>query len=274
MDLPPPSYEEAVRQGPGNDHSYSQSQSHRQGRLSLELQGESIRDLSTGRVLYKLSRPVTTLPKPGPSSSSSSVIFERVEHGNGNTTPGAESVEDPKKEAHAHVRSEKELVSQKEDQSQSQNQNKHLFYLVHPAGAQYRTDIPAYYITCLNADPTKMQGNMQFETRGTTMHGTEFSAMLSRGRTWEHKPLFAVRGNALLFTARREGLMGGRYTWREHFGREAGREGAEIGERRRLVITSPMAQEKMDALVALWALRVWYEVAESPKAKREGESLP
>lgn len=259
MDLPPPSYEDAIRQGPGNTpgHNHNHNHGNSQGRLPLELQGTSIRDLSSGQVLYKLSRPVTSLPKPGPNSSSS-VTFERVEYNN--TTPEAKSTGIHKDD------------SQSKSEPEQEPENKHLFYLVHPRDAQYRRDTPAYYITCLSASasPDKMQGNLQFETRGTVLHGTEFQALLSRGRTWEHKPLFDIRGKVPLFVARREGLMGGQYTWRENLGREVGHEGARNGDSRVLVITSAMEQEKRDALVALWVLRIWYEVAESPKAKREG----
>lgn len=256
MDLAPPSYEDAIRQAPGNTPGDNHNHNHgdSQGRLRLELQGTSIRDLSTGQVLYRLSRSVTSVPKPGPNSSSS-VTFERVEYNN--TPPEAKSTGIHKEDSKSEPEQEPE--------------NKHLFYLVHPRDAQYRRDTPAYYITCLSADPDKMEGNLQFETRGTVLHGTEFQALLSRGRTWEHKPLFDVRGKVPLFSARREGLVGGQYTWREDPGKEVGHESARNGESRGLVITSLMEQERRDALVALWALRVWYEVAESPKAKREGE---
>lgn len=254
-DLPPPSYEEAIRQEPGNGNDHGHG--YTQGRLSLELQGELIRDLSTGRVLYKLSRQVTSLPKPG-ANKSSSVIFERVEY---TTTSADKKVDNAKEDIHTHAKAG----------SQSQSQHKHLFYLVHPADAQYRPEIPGYYITCLSADPQKAQGNMQFETSKTVLHGTEFRALLSPGRTWADKPLFDTHSQTPLFIARREGLMGSQYTWREPLGTELGHDFCKNGESHGLVITSPMDQEGRDALVALWVLRVWHDVAESPKAKRDGQ---
>lgn len=258
MDAPPPSYEEAIRQEPGNSNDHGHG--YTQGRLPLVLQGESIRDLSTGRVLYKLSRQVTSLPKPG-ANNSSSVTFERVEY---NTTRSADKkVDNPKEDTPAHT--------EPESQSQSQSQHKHLFYLVHPADAQYRPEVPGYYITRLDADAHKTQGNMQFETRGTVLHGTEFRALVSPGRTWAHKPLFSLRGKIPLFIARREGLKASQYTWREPGGKELGHDFCKNGESHGLVITSPMDQEGRDALVALWVLRVWHDVAESPKAKRDGQ---
>lgn len=257
-DLPPPSYEEATGQEPGNGNDHGHS--YTQGRFSLEIQGELIRDLSTGRVLYKLSRQVTSLPKPG-ANNSSSVTFERVEYNT--TTPADKKVDNTKEDTHTHAKAG--------SQSQSQSQHKHLFYLVHPADAQYRPEVPGYYITCLSADPQKPQGNMQLETSKTVLHGTEFRALLSPGRTWADKPLFDTHGQAPLFIVRREGLMGSQYIWREPCGTELGHDFCKNGESHGLVITSPMEQESRDALVALWVLRIWHDVAESPKAKRDGQ---
>lgn len=117
-------------------------------------------------------------------------------------------------------------------------------------------------------------GNMHFETSKSRLQKkTEFTALLSSKRTASHNPLFDESGNAMsLFTARPAKWKSSQYTWTDSDGHQVAiddRKGER--EQHRLVITRPMAQDKLDALVGLWVLRLWYENAETKQAKREGQ---
>lgn len=82
----------------------------------LVLAGQSVvSETATATPLYQMNWSVTSIPQ-----KDSSVVFEWVEHDQ------AEKVEST---------------------APSKQQNRHLFYLAHPADAQFRTDKPAYYIT-------------------------------------------------------------------------------------------------------------------------------
>ncbi|KAL3455662.1 hypothetical protein BJX64DRAFT_59278 [Aspergillus heterothallicus] len=228
---PPPPYEDIAR---------GVSISPRLPPAVLLLDGQIIRDEATSAPLYQLSRAVTTLPRTPPKNSS--ITVERVQ----NIVPGkAESSETP----------------------QAQSQHRHLFYLAHPADAQYRTHIPAYYITCVE---TETVGNIHLETTKSRLQRKgEFTAWLSPRRTAWHRPLFDEAGKrSTLFSARPGKWTSSRYVW-------TGGDGARLaveemnGEQHGLDISTPMTQEMRDALIAVWLLRLWYETAESKQAKKE-----
>ncbi|KAL2868796.1 uncharacterized protein BJX67DRAFT_379744 [Aspergillus lucknowensis] len=229
---PPPSYHDAIQVECSNVPLQP---------TSLLLEGQSIRDELSRACLYQLSRTVTALPRITPKNSS--VIFERVEY-----------------EAPARSETSKN--------HEAQPKHRHLFYLAHPADAQYRSDIPAYYITSMDAETL---GNIHFETSKPRLQKTEFRALLSAHRTASHKPLFdEARKLTILFDARPMNWVSSRYSWTDGNGHQvAFEEGKGEHEQHKLVITHPMAQETRDALVALWVLRLWYETAESKQAKRE-----
>ncbi|KAL3484204.1 hypothetical protein BJX62DRAFT_219074 [Aspergillus germanicus] len=232
---PPPPYEDVVGEG-------SDTPSLLQPPVTLLLDGQCIRDASTSATLYQISRSVTTLPKT--PQKNSSIIFERIE--NDNRVP------------------EKPEGSGTKQQPQLQHQ--HLFYLAHPADAQYRTDTPGYYITSVDRGTV---GNIHFETSKSRLQKTEFQALLSAKRTASDRPLFDDAGKATtLFTARPAKLMSSRYTWTRENGSQVAFEDGR-GEEHRLAITTAMPQEMRDALVASWMLKLWYETAESKQAKRE-----
>lgn len=145
-----------------------------------------------------------------------------------------------------------------------------LFNLVHPANAQYRTDIPArYYIT--SAVP-EMVGNIRFETSEARLRRTSFKAMLSAKKTSSNKPLFDEGTQQhLLFDIHPNWKVGRNcYKWSDSNGRQVAVDETEDG-RCKLSITSIMPQELRDALVATWLLRLWHGTAESKQAKRECE---
>lgn len=152
-----------------------------------------------------------------------------------------------------------ERVEHGPDEAESPR-NHRLFYLVHPVDARYRTDLPAhYYIT--SAVPG-MIGNIRFETSKTRLQKTEHKALLSPGRSARDQPLFDETAQQLLFTVKpnRKG-----YIWTDATGRQVASEGDQC----KLAITVPLRKDMADALVALWVLRLWYDTAESSKAKRE-----
>lgn len=140
----------------------------------------------------------------------------------------------------------------------------HLFYLAHPAHAQYRTDIPAYYITSVSS---KTLGNIRFEMTKSRLQKTEFSALLSAKKTASDRPLFDEGIEELLFSAKPK-WSGSRYRWLVAGGTEVAFEDGK-GERQKLVVTVPMQRDKRDVLVALWILRLWHDTAESRQARRE-----
>ena len=188
---------------------------------------------------YKLSWDVTAIPPKG-----TSVIFERV---------------DPR------------LPEKVEGEALAEHQTEHLFYLAHPAGAQYQTDKPAYYITCSTAERGAALGNISLEatSKKAPFQRTEFRALLHAGRSADDSPLFADAASAEpLFDARPK-WVGGRYVWADSGGAEVAQEEEKDGQHR-LAVTTPMARGIRDALVATWCLRLWHNTAESKAAKRDG----
>lgn len=233
----PPSYEEAIG-GPSEDLVNP---------ATLVFTGTSVvfetRPLTP---CYQLSWDVTSIPQ-----KSTSVVFEEVEH----------SPEQPPEKAEAT--------------SPAQQQKRHLYYLAHPAGAQYQVDRPAYYATSASPDNATL-GNIGLETSktGAFPKKMEFKAMLSARKTASDSPLFDEWPQPL-FDARPKWTGG--YAWvdAEDNGRRqiAHEEDEKRGGRRKLVVTAPLRREVRDALVAAWCLRLWHDTAESKEAKRDGELL-
>lgn len=190
--------------------------------------------------LYQLSQSVTRIPQ-----RSSSVVFERVDASKAKGTAGAS----------ASARTQ------------------HLFYIVHPANARYRKDVPAYYLTTV-ARETGL-GNIRLEPGKSQipLQRADFAAMLSASRTMGDKPLFDGEGERVLFHTRPSSKWVRGYRWLDSAGREVAVEEEDKKEegRHRLVVGARMQRAKRDALVALWVLRVWHETAESPEARRRGE---
>ncbi|KAF7589560.1 hypothetical protein BBP40_004139 [Aspergillus hancockii] len=199
------------------------------------LAGQSIQNESNPSTsLFDISGDITSTSHRG-----TSIKFERVEH------------------------------DQPEKPESKVSKNQHLFYLAHPAHAQYRTDIPAYYLT--SASP-KTLGNIRFETSKSRLQKVGFKALLSARKTASDKPLFDEKIEQLLFSAKAK-WTGGRYRWADVDGREIAVEDRK-GEQHKLVVTAPIQKDMRDALVALWVLRLWYDTAESRQAKRDAlESL-
>ncbi|RYP80646.1 hypothetical protein DL770_006136 [Monosporascus sp. CRB-9-2] len=194
--------------------------------------GESITCETTASTpLYQMSWDVTTIPQKG-----TSVVFERIDH-------------DPHEKA--------------ESTAPIKQQKQHLFYLAHPAGAQYRTDRPAYYITSVSPGAL---GNINLETSNPKFQKAEFKALLSPEKSASESPLFDEKPEPLFDVKPK--WMGGRYTWTDSAGKQVAYEDKKR-DKHRLVVTAAMRRTMRDALIATWCLRLWHDTAESKEAKRD-----
>ncbi|RSL66584.1 hypothetical protein CEP54_003692 [Fusarium duplospermum] len=203
------------------------------GPNTLVLSGQSIYSENAASVpLYQLSKEVTSTSQKG-----TTIIFERVEYDG----PG-----------------------EAESMAPIKQRNQHLFYLVHPVNAQYRTDLPAYYITSASPD---MVGNIQLHTSKSLLQKVEFKALLNAGKTSSDDKLFDQDNQDTLFEAKPK-WKGGQYQWIDSAGRKIAHEEGK-GDHK-LVISVPIPQQHKDALVALWALKIWHDTLETRAAKREG----
>lgn len=225
---PPPSYEEVVEDPP----------KYKIEPATLVLDGESIySESSPSTPLYRLSRRITVVVQ-----KSSSIKFERVEQ---RATP-----DKPDSTTAAPV-----------------ERRHHLFYLVHPPNARYRTDVHPYFMTSRKPG---MLGNVRLETAKSRLQKTEFRALLSPRRSAVDDPLFDENdGDNVLFSAKVK-WMGGRCNWTDAGGRGLAFEDGR-SHKPRLVITTAMEADMRDALVAVWCLKVWHDNAETSAAKRDGE---
>ncbi|KAI8712589.1 hypothetical protein NCS52_01357400 [Fusarium sp. LHS14.1] len=204
------------------------------GPHTLVLSGQSIYSENAASIpLYQLNREVTSTSQKG-----STIIFERVEYDG----PG-----------------------EAESMASIKQQNQHLFYLVHPANAQYRTDLPAYYITSASPD---MVGNVQLQTSKSLLQKVEFKAFLSAGKTSSSDQLFNDDSQEIIFEVKPK-WKGSQYQWIDSAGKKIAHEEGK-GEHK-LVISVPIPQQTKDALVALWALKIWHDTLETRTAKREGK---
>ncbi|OTA54213.1 hypothetical protein K449DRAFT_202590 [Hypoxylon sp. EC38] len=200
--------------------------------VTLLLTGQSVVfDITGQKPLYQMNWDITSIPQKG-----SSAVFERVQ-------------EDP--------------VTELDNATSTKQRNQHIFYLAHPAGAQYQTDTPAYYLTSVSPD---MLGNITLEKSKSLLQKTEFKAMLTAGKNWSDNHLFDTNAE-LLFDIKPK-LIGDQYTWYDSNGQQIAYEDGKAGQHK-LVITAPMERKRRDALVAIWCLRLWHDTAESKEAKRD-----
>lgn len=202
----------------------------------LVLDGESIHDEASPKTpLYRLSRKVTIV-----IPNKSSIKFERIEH----------------------------VPPQKDESTARPTERRHhMFYLVHPSNARYRTDVHPYYMT---AKKPSMLGNVRLEAATSRLQKTEFKALLSAGRSAADDPLFDENdGKKVLFSAKPR-WMGGRCNWTDTKGKELAFEDGK-GEKPRLIITTAMEVDVRDALVAIWCLKVWRDTNETLAAKMDGK---
>ncbi|KAI1777282.1 hypothetical protein F4818DRAFT_409834 [Hypoxylon cercidicola] len=199
---------------------------------TLMLNGHSVVSGATVETpLYETNSIVTSIPQKG-----TSVAFGRVEH---------------------------ELSPKVEDAASAKLQNQQLFYLAHPADAQFQTDTPAYYLTSVSPE---MPGNISLEASVSRFQKPQFKALLSSGKTWSDSPLFDTNPK-LLFEVKPK-WMSARYTWTDFSGKQVAYEDRK-DDQHRLVITASMTRQMRDTLVALWCLRLWHDTAESSQAKRD-----
>ncbi|KAF4960135.1 hypothetical protein FGADI_1153 [Fusarium gaditjirri] len=130
-----------------------------------------------------------------------------------------------------------------------------LYYLVNSLlMLQRRHDTPACYLT---APSPNALGNIQVDVYNTPSQYLGFKAMLNADKSADDVQLFKADTQEILFEMRPK-LKSCHYQWIAADGQiiayEAGQEGSH-----KLVIQVPLQQDIMDALVALWTLRLWYE---------------
>ncbi|KAF7716867.1 Uncharacterized protein PECH_006950 [Penicillium ucsense] len=206
--------------------------------LVLMLSGQSVFAESHDTApLYEISSDVCSV-----SNKDASVRFERVEQSVQDETNGDKLMPPPPR--------------------------RHLFYLVHPYNAQYRTDIPAkYYITCVAPE---MIGNVRLEVAETRLRRTSFRAMLSAKRTASDNPLFHQdEEQSVLFNIRPISQAAHcRYGWSDSNGSEVATEQRTDGIHK-LALSGLLSQQLRDMIVAAWLLRLWYDTAESRQAKKQ-----
>ncbi|KAJ4323910.1 hypothetical protein N0V84_004134 [Fusarium piperis] len=202
------------------------------GPNTLILSGQSIYAENAASIpLYQLNKEVTST-----SQKASSIKFERVEYDG----PG-----------------------EAESMASIKQRNQHLFYLVHPVNAQYRTDLPPYYIT--SASPG-MVGNVKLHASKSLLQKFEFKTLLSAGKSSSDDKLFDQENEETLFEVKPR-WKSGQYQWIDSAGKKIAHEEGK-GEHK-LVISVPITQQTKDALIALWALKIWHDSLETRAAKRE-----
>ncbi|CAG1978125.1 unnamed protein product [Fusarium graminearum] len=141
-----------------------------------------------------------------------------------------------------------------------------LYYLVHLRNSPSRDNLLKYYITA--ASPETL-GNIQLDVTYAQEEG--FRAMLNADKSAADILLFNRDTQQLLFDIKPK-WQGGQYQWIDVNGVKVA---SEFGTREepRLHIEIPLQQQKRDALVALWILRLWYSIAENRTATRQGEQI-
>lgn len=135
-----------------------------------------------------------------------------------------------------------------------------LYYLAHPRKAQYQEDLPNYYITA--ASPGTL-GNINFEIQQTALQKPEFRAMLNGDKSAAHAVLFNRDTHKHLLDVK---LKGEQYHWVDTNGQKIAFE-SQKGKEFKLHIEAPLQQRTRDAIVALWALRIWHDAAEGSTAR-------
>ncbi|KAI1016323.1 hypothetical protein LB503_010315 [Fusarium chuoi] len=130
-----------------------------------------------------------------------------------------------------------------------------LYYLVNSLlMLQRHHNTPACYLT---APSPKALGNIQVDVYNTPSECLGFEAMLNADRSADDVQLFKADTQQILFEMRPK-LKGGPYQWIDTDGQVAAYESSRDGDHK-LVIQVPLQQDVMDALAALWTLRLWYE---------------
>ncbi|KAI0595170.1 hypothetical protein F4775DRAFT_570408 [Biscogniauxia sp. FL1348] len=135
--------------------------------------------------------------------------------------------------------------------------DRHIFDLKHPPNA-ISTSKYAFHIQSVSK---RTLGNVGLKKSHKSRHG--FKAMQINRTGNDDNMLFEIRQKSK------------KYEWIDFNGRPvAVEDGAD--EQYRLVVTAALQQETLDALVALWCLRIWHDSAEEreePLRWTEGKAL-
>ena len=155
----------------------------------------------------------------------------------------------------------------------SDSTNTHLFYLVHPLNADYRTDKPAYYIT--TASPGTGLGNIRLEAAPSKSLFSPIKktsqlikAYLSPRKSSHDDELFVPSAEEELLFTTKGNWSGSVQKW---MGAKDG-DDDEIAvvsgdDKMKLTVMVKMEEEVRDALVAMWMLCLWRDTAERKEVK-------
>ncbi|KAK0666940.1 hypothetical protein QBC41DRAFT_324970 [Cercophora samala] len=210
---------------------------------------------STPTAVYSLSTSIDSL-----TYKDSSVNFSRALHQKVTSSSSSSTLE-----------SDTPATTQKEEDR--------LYNLVHPANADYRTDIPArFFLTCHSPSLSPI-GNIKLVTSKSLLSSKpdKIKAIHYPNRTATTSPLFpeedASAAERVLFTAIKQ-TFGRGYVWTNSQHKEVAREEelkeGDVIKGKKLIFTSGQVnQEERDAIVAVWILKRWAEVAEEKGFKKE-----
>jgi hypothetical protein len=151
-----------------------------------------------------------------------------------------------------------ERIDSQDEKIRRRKTTQDLYYLVHLQNTHNRDGLSGYYITA--ASPGTL-GNIQFDISNADLQKKEFRAMLNAEKSAADILLFDHDTQQLLFDIKPK-WKDGQYQWIDASGVKIASESGEGGEYK-LHIDVPLQQEKRDAIVALWILRLWHDIAES-----------
>ncbi|KAK4446803.1 hypothetical protein QBC34DRAFT_410870 [Podospora aff. communis PSN243] len=227
------------------------------------LSGENITTTSSPNPLYHLSHPLSSL-----THRTTSIQFSRIPNPHPTDAPSLSPTVDLEPLSPA-----KPALP--------------LYNLIHPSNAQYRTDIPSpFYLTATSppSTPTPALGNIKFPPSFAPslkkkyllpFHKPSFTAFLNPGSSSTTAPLFPSESEGgkvkVLFTAK-PSRIGRSWEWLDGEGRVVAREeGEKDGQEATLVVfrREDMKDEEVEALLALWVLRLWWGVAEEREFQKE-----
>ncbi|RGP67550.1 hypothetical protein FSPOR_5737 [Fusarium sporotrichioides] len=150
-----------------------------------------------------------------------------------------------------------ETKSPENNMTRKRKTTQDLYYLVHLRNKPSQGDVPIYYMTA--ASPGTL-GNIQLDVSSTEHQKEEFRAMLNADKSAADILLFNRDTQQLLFDIKPK-WQGGQYQWIDVNGLKVASE-SWTSEKQKLHIEVPLGQQKKDALVALWILRLWHGIAE------------
>lgn len=208
----------------------------------LVLAGQSIHAESANTaVLYRLNRGVASL-----THSTSEVELERVHQ---TVRAGSSASNDPEPNIKIHTR--------------------HIYTLKHMRSMGLivlPSDAPRFYIEAVSRRHEALGDIGLKQARFCSSRWTALPVDVSGRNSSLRLPQF-VEGQKPMFAVRRE--KDGKHRWTDGTGKDVAVEDEGEGQHR-LVVSVSLSRETMDALVALWCVRLWQYSAEHAEGLHEG----